>query len=359
MDVLIAGGGTGGHLFPGIALAQEIRRRDPAARIVFVGSPRGIEKTAVPKAGFDLKLISVSGLRSKGLPERVLGLLKLPFAMVQAMWVVLRFQPQVAVSCGGYAAGPVVMAARILGIPCVVLEQNAVPGVTNRILGKVARRIISALPVQGFDPEKVRVLGNPVRADLLKIRETTYQPKTEARVFLFGGSQGARALNEAMMEVVPVIERAELNIRIVHQTGQLDFERVKSHYETVGATRVEAHEFIDDMGAQYDQADLVICRAGATTIAELTVVGRPAILVPYPFAVDDHQTANARALEGVGAALHLPQSELTGQKLLALLKAFLADPKKLEAMAAASREAGKPNAVVEIFDALLEEAEHV
>jgi len=359
MDVLIAGGGTGGHLFPGIALAQEVRRRDPNARIVFVGSPKGIEKHAVPKAGFSLRLISVSGLRSKGLKERLLGLMRLPFAMVQAFWVVLRFRPDIAVSCGGYAAGPAVMAARILGVPCIVLEQNAVPGVTNRILGKFARRVISALPVKGFPPEKVRVLGNPVRADLLRVREAGYTLSETPQILLFGGSQGARALNEAMMELAPILDQVGLNVRIVHQTGRLDYERVKEHYEALGTERIEARQFIDDMATEYEAADLVICRAGATTIAELTVVGRPSILVPFPFAVDDHQTANALELEGLGAALHLPQTQLSAEKLLELIQSFLADSNKLKTMAQASFDAGKPNAVSEIFDALKEEIKHV
>lgn len=359
MDVLIAGGGTGGHLFPGIALAQEVRRRDPNARIVFVGSPRGIEKHAVPKAGFDLRLIPVSGLRSKGLKERLIGLMRLPVAMVQAFWVVARFRPDVAVSCGGYAAGPAVLAARILGVPCIVMEQNAVPGVTNRILGKVAHRVISALPVKGFSPEKVRVLGNPVRSDLLRVRDTGYTMSETPQILLFGGSQGARALNEAMMELAPVLDQEGLNVRIVHQTGRLDYERVKEHYKTLGIERIEARQFIDDMASEYEAADLVICRAGATTIAELTVVGRPSILVPFPFAVDDHQTANALELENQGAALHLPQTELSAQKLLELLKGFLADSGKLKTMAQASFDAGRPDAVSQIFDALKEEIKHV
>ena len=359
MDVLIAGGGTGGHLFPGIALAQEVQKRDPNARIVFVGSPKGIEKHAVPKAGFDLSLIPVSGLRSKGMKDRLLGLARLPIAMMKAFWVVLRFRPDVAVSCGGYAAGPAVMAARILGIPCIVLEQNAVPGVTNRILGKFARRIIAALPVKGFAPDKVRVLGNPVRADLLRVRDTGYTQSETPQILLFGGSQGARALNEAMMELAPILEQKEVNVRIVHQTGRLDYERVKAHYKSQGIQRIEARQFIDDMASEYEAADLVICRAGATTIAELTVVGRPSILVPFPFAVDDHQTANALELENLGAALHLPQTELSADKLLELIQSFLADSEKLNAMAKASFEAGRPNAVSDIFDALKEEIRRV
>ncbi len=359
MDVLIAGGGTGGHLFPGIALAQEVKRRDPNARIVFVGSPRGIEKHAVPKAGFNLELLPVSGLRSQGFKSLILGLLRLPVAVFKAFAVVARFKPDIAVSCGGYAAGPAVLAARILGIPCVVLEQNAIPGVTNRILGKLSRRIIAALPVKGFPDDKVRVLGNPVRADLIGVRESTYQPETPIRLFVFGGSQGARALNEAMMEVCPKLEEKELGIEVVHQVGRLDFARVREHYAKLGLKKVDAREFIDDMASEYTRADLILCRAGATTIAELTVCGRPAILVPFPFAVDDHQSANARELEQCGAAIHLPQSELSVDGLLALIEELCADPQRLKKMAESAHEAGRPDAVKHIADALEQEVAHV
>ena len=359
MDVLIAGGGTGGHLFPGIALAQEVRRRDPDARIVFVGSPRGIETHAVPKAGFNLELLPVSGLRSQGAKSLLLGLLRLPIAVLKAFALVIRFKPDIAVSCGGYAAGPAVLAARVLGIPCVVLEQNAIPGVTNRILGKMARRIIAALPVKGFPESKVRVLGNPVRADLLGVRDSVYAPKSPLRLFVFGGSQGARPLNEAMMDVCPKLEEKNLDIEIVHQVGRLDFERVQAHYGKLGLKKVEARRFIDDMASEYERADLVLCRAGATTIAELTVCGRPSILVPFPFAVDDHQTANALELEQCGAAIHLAQSALTTEGLQELIEDLCTAPERLEKMAAAALEAGRPEAVRHIADALEEEVAHV
>lgn len=357
MDVLIAGGGTGGHLFPGIALAQELRRRDDQARVLFVGTARGIELRAVPRAGFDLELLPVSGLRRTGLGGFLLGMARLPLAMLRAVRLVHRFGPDVAISVGGYAAGPAVLASRLLGVPCVVMEQNAVPGVTNRILARLARRVFVALPTRGFPESKVRVLGNPVREDLLAVRDEPYEPALPHQLLVFGGSQGARALNEAMMAAAPLLAASALELRILHQTGKADQERVERAYRDAGLDTARVVAFIDDMASAYRQASLVLCRAGATTIAELTVCGRPAVLVPYPFAVDDHQTANARTMSDAGGAIHLPQTELTGERLVELFRELRGDASRLRDMAAASKGAGKPEAVGAIADALEQEIE--
>lgn len=354
MDVLIAGGGTGGHLFPGIALAQELKRRDPSARVLFVGTARGIEVRAVPKAGFELELLPVSGLRGKRIIGVLAGLARLPLALWRAMRMVRRFEPDLAVSVGGYAAGPAVLASRLLGVPCVVMEQNAVPGFTNRVLGRVADRVVAALPTAGFSPEKVRVLGNPVRSDLLPVREAPYVPRQPMRLFVFGGSQGARALNDLMIAAAPAIAQLGASITVVHQTGQADLERVRAAYAAAGLTGAVVQPFIDDMASSYRDADLVLCRAGATTIAELTVCGRPSILVPFPFAVDDHQTANAKSLAAEGAALFVPQNEMTADRLIAMLRELMNDPAQLETMAKAARRMGKPEAARAIADALEE-----
>ena len=359
MDVLIAGGGTGGHLFPGIALAQELRRREPDSRILFVGSPRGIEVTAVPKAGFDLELLPVSGLRGMGIKGRLLGLLRLPISLLKAFWVVWRFRPQLAVSCGGYAAGPAVLVARLLGIPCVVLEQNAVPGTTNRILGHLATRIIAALPIEGFTPEKVAVLGNPVRSRFLEVRERPYSVGDKRHLLVFGGSQGARALNEAMMKLAPLLAQADFPVTLLHQTGQADLERVRQEYDRAGFEGASVVPFIDDMATAYSTADLILCRAGATTIAEVTVCGRPMIMVPFPYAVDDHQTKNARTVEESGGGICLPQPELSAERLMDIFRELFGDSNKLEAMASNCRALGKPHAVSDIADALEQEVSRV
>ena len=350
MDVLIAGGGTGGHLFPGIALAQELRRRDPGSRILFVGTARGIETRAVPKAGFELALLPVSGLKRTGIIGLFTGLARLPVALAKAMGVVRRFKPQVAVSVGGYAAGPAVLAARMLGVPCVVMEQNAIPGLTNKILAGVASRVIASLPTTTLAGDKVRVLGNPVRADLVPVRDSVYMPSSPRRLFVFGGSQGARALNEAMMKVAPRLR--ELNLKVRHQTGEADQQRVRDAYLAAGVNDAQVTAFIDDMAGAYRDADIVVCRAGATSIAELTVVGRPAILIPFPGATDDHQTANAKALEVTGAAICLKQSETLADDLVKLLSEL--DGNRLVAMAKAAHDAGRPHAASAIADALEE-----
>jgi UDP-N-acetylglucosamine--N-acetylmuramyl-(pentapeptide) pyrophosphoryl-undecaprenol N-acetylglucosamine transferase len=291
-------------------------------------------------------------LRRKGLADLVLGLLRLPLALIGSLRLVRAFRPHLSVSVGGYAAGPAVLASRLLGIPCVVMEQNAVPGFTNRVLGRLARRVIAGLPTRGFASRKVRVLGNPVRGDLISTRDAPYEPHMPRRLLVFGGSQGARALNEVMMAAARRLHAAPLAISVFHQTGEADRQRVEDAYQQAGLDGARVTPFIDDMADAYRDADLVLCRAGAMTLAELTVCGRPAVLVPYPYAVDDHQSANARTLAETGAAIHLPQAELDANRLVELLVELLVDEPRLRAMAARSRAAGKPDAVRDIADAL-------
>ena len=306
-----------------------------------------------------MELLPVSGLRSMGLRGRLLGLLRLPVALLMAFRVVWRFRPELAVSCGGYAAGPAVLMARLLGIPCVVLEQNAIAGTTNRILGHLATRIIAALPMEGFSGEKVAVLGNPVRAGLLEVRERRYVPAERRRLLVFGGSQGARALNEAMMELAPMLVAEGVPLTVVHQTGEADLKRVGEAYRSAGLEEALVVPFIDDMAGAYASADLILCRAGATTIAEVTVCGRPMIMVPFPGAVDDHQTKNAKAVEEKGGGICLPQSELCAAGLMALLRELIGDGTKLMTMASSARALGKPQAGVDIADALEKEVKRV
>ena len=355
MDILIAGGGTGGHLFPGIAVAQELRRRHPDCRILFVGTAKGIETRAVPKAGFELQLLPVLALRGGGVRGVLRGLMRLPQALWQAVRLVRTFRPQVAVSVGGYAAGPAVLAARLLGIPCVVMEQNAVAGITNRILGRLARRVVAALPTGNFQPHKVRVLGNPVRADVLPVRALAYAPQTPPRLLVLGGSQGAHALNQVMMELAPKLQAAGLAWPIVHQTGHADAAEVQARYDAVGLTQARAVAFIDDMAGTLRDADLLLCRSGAGTLSEVTVCGRPSILVPFPYAADDHQTANAKTLEAAGAAILLPQTQLSADILFTLLTTLAQDKPRLLDMAARAHQVGKPEAVQHIADTLEQE----
>jgi len=350
---MIAGGGTGGHLFPGLALAAELSERAGANQVMFVGTRRGIEARRVPAAGYRLATIEVRGLKGRGLLGWLGGLLRLPRAVVQAWRIISGFRPGVVVGVGGYASAPVVMAAWLRRLPVVLLEQNALPGFTNRVLGRLARVVVVAFAEarQFFARRKVRLLGNPVRRQLL---QAAGQPLPGQRnLLIFGGSQGARALNQALPEALEQVQRRLGRLNIRHQTGEGDYRQVRESYQRLGLeARVE--RFIDDMAGALQWADLVICRAGATTVAELAVIGRPAVLVPYPHAADDHQTVNARALVAAGAARLLPQRDLNPESLAQLLVQLLAQPRQLEEMARAAAGLGRPEAAARIADLCLE-----
>ncbi len=359
MKVMIAGGGTGGHLFSGIAVAEALRERDLETSVLMVGTRRGLEAKVVPQTGLPLAFLPVRGLRRKGLVGLIVGLLSLPWSLFLAFLLVRKFSPEVAVSVGGYAAGPAVLAAKILGVPCVVIEQNAVAGLTNRVLARLARRVVVPFATRAFAARKVSVLGNPVRRSLIAVRERAYEPRAPLRLLVLGGSLGARAINEVMMAAASRLRDFSPALSIVHQAGAADEARVRAAYERAGVSSATACAFIDDMAAAYRDADLVLCRAGATTVAELCVCGLPAILVPYPFAVDDHQSAHARLLAEAGAALHLPQTEMSLERLLALIGALAGSPSRLCEMAARARALGKPDAAADIAALIAREARHV
>lgn len=363
--ILFAGGGTGGHLFPGIAVAQEIRRRHPALRIAFVGTTRGIEYTQVPRYGFDLHVLPVRPLRGRTFKETVQGALTLPQALGQAVALVRRLRPSVAVSVGGYAAGPATLAARLCGVPCAVMEQNAFAGVTNRLLARVAKHVLLSLPNRQLGRHHgARIVGNPVRADLLQLgaaplaaMPARFDATRPLRILAFGGSQGAHALNEALMALAPALAGAQLPVELLHQTGVRDEARVREAYAAAGVAPpiARAVKFVDDMGAAMAHADLLLCRSGASTLAEAAVVGRASWLVPFPFAADDHQSANAQIFVDAGAAHCIRQTDLTSARLLDLLHDALASPATLSRMAQAARTLAKPDAVTQIADILLAE----
>ena len=359
MTIVIAGGGTGGHLFPGIAVAQEIRRRHPQARIVFIGTLRGIEARAVPQAGFEVKFISVSGLRNVSVRKLGRGLGLLPWSLVQSLLLLRRLRPQVAISVGGYAAGPAVLAARMLRIGVVVMEQNAVAGWTTRALCHLASQVVAAMPCEGLPKDKTLILGNPVRRALLAVRAVPYEPHAPLHLLVLGGSQGAHALNGAMMQAAPLLAQSGMRLRITHQTGSKDAAQVRASYAQAGLQDCSVTPFIDDMAQAYQACDLLLCRAGATTLAEVTVCGRPSILVPFAAAAGDHQTLNARVLEQAQAAVCVAQSQLTGARVVALLGELGADPPRLRQMAAAAHGLGRPNAVQDIADVVLREVARV
>ncbi len=353
MRVLIAGGGTGGHLFPGIALAEEVVTRHPKNDVVFVGTTRGLEARVVPENGFVFEPITSRGLKGMGLVKLALGLLTLPVSFFEALALVRRYRPDVVVGVGGYSSGPVVLAAWLLRVPTAVQEQNALPGLTNRLLGRVVKAVFLSFDetTRFFRRAKVHVLGNPIRRALLDNFLTPNVAHEKFTVLVFGGSLGARGLNTRVVEALEHLAPRREALRLVHQTGKADLEAVRQGYAGKGFD-ADVREFIDDMSAAYLSADLVVCRAGATTVAEPTTCKKASILVPFPFATDDHQAVNARALVEAGAALMFREAELTGAHLAQAILSLEADRDRLKAMEKAAGSLGRPEAAREIADVL-------
>lgn len=353
--VLIMAGGTGGHVFPALAVAE--RLREHGVPVVWMGTRRGLEATLVPKAGIPMEWIGVAGLRGKGVGR----LLAMPPMLGRALWqagtILRRLRPRVVLGMGGFVSGPGGIAARSLGIPLVVHEQNAIAGLTNRWLARIADRVLEAFPATFSTARGAMTVGNPVRA-----RIALLPPPTERfagrdghpRLLVLGGSQGAMALNQLVPRALALLGENE-RPEVWHQAGGQLHEAAEAAYRDAGVA-VRLTPFIEDMADAYGWADLVLCRAGALTIAELAAVGVGSILVPFPFAVDDHQTANARFLERAGAALVHQQAELSPEGLAALLRGLLGDRARLLAMAEAARRLAKIEAAEQVATACLEQA---
>jgi len=359
MRVIIAGGGTGGHLYPGIAIAEEVTAR-PGGEVLFVGTARGLEARLVPEAGFALETLEVSGLKRAGVAGMVRGLARLPRAFFASRAILRRFRPDLVIGVGGYASGPLVLAAAVSGYATAIHEQNSRAGLTNRLLGRIVRRVFVAFEeaARSFDGKKTELLGNPVRKRFFQRTSGAAAAAPDAgelSVLVVGGSQGARAVNDLVVDMVAILAPGPAGLpRIVHQTGPADLDRVRQSYAAINAPldRIDVRPYIDDMPAELARASLVIGRAGALTLAELAIVGRPAILIPLPTAADDHQTTNARELERAGAAIVLPQARATGQALADLVTALARDGARRAGMAAAMAGLGKPDAARAIVDRL-------
>jgi len=356
LSVLIAGGGTGGHLYPGIAVARELMAQVRDAKVAFVGTAAGIEARVVPREGFALEVIRSAGLKGKSLPSLARGLALLPVSAADAWRVITRRRPSVVVGVGGYSSGPVVLLAALRGIPTLLMEQNTIPGLTNRLLAPVVdAAAVTFQETVRFFGSKAFVSGNPVRPEFLRGEEAhgdELLPPGAARVLVFGGSQGAHAINMAMVEAAPRLAAARPRLALTHQTGERDLEMVREQYRRVGLeARVEP--FLFAMEREMNAADLVVCRAGATTVAELTAIGRPSILVPLPTATDDHQRKNALALVRDGAARMIEQRELSGDRLAAEMLALANDGEQRRRMAAAARRLARPDAARVIVDRVL------
>ena len=339
--MIVAGGGTGGHLFPGLAVAEAARRRGDT-EVLFAGSPYGIEARVIPNSGFELRLLPIRGVRGRGLRGLTQFVAQAPPALAAAWRLLGEFRADLVVGLGGYASLPLVTAAWLRRVPAVLLEQNAHPGLATRVLARIARAVCTSFPeAASFLPAaKVRCTGNPVRE--LR-RESGMRDANTFTLLVFGGSQGAHKINVEAVAAVGWLSARIAGLEVIHQTGANDFETVARGYEKVGFA-AEVHAFIDDMGTAYARADLVVCRSGATTLAELTALGKPAILVPYPFAADDHQRANAESLARRGAAEMILDRDLTADLLAERVLAFAEDRSRLESVARSARELGRPEA---------------
>lgn len=353
MKVLIAAGGTGGHIFPGIAVANEIMHRDPASEVLFVGTVRGLETRIVPESGYQLSLIDSSGLKSVGLKGMLKGLALLPKSFIEARQIIRQFRPHVVVGAGGYVSGPVLLMAAIMGVPTLVMDSNALPGFANRRLARfVDKAALTFDEAVRFFGKKGVVTGNPVRQEFFDIPERT--PNAHSHILIFGGSQGSRALNNAMAEALTELEPLAGQLTITHQTGEADFEKVRAEYAASEFSDADIRPFITDMPAEFAKAEIIVCRAGATTCAELAASGRVAIMIPLPTAADDHQRKNAESLVNAGAAKMILQNELSGHRLAAEIKRLLDEPAKLVEMARSVKQIGRPDAAERIVD-LIEE----
>lgn len=351
MRVVIAGGGTGGHLFPGIALADELSTRHHKNEVIFVGTERGLEAKVVPSAGYKLETIKVFGLKGMGLARLLKALVALPLAFISAWRLLRRYRPDVVVGVGGYSSGPVVLAAWMQRVPTAVQEQNALPGLTNKILGKFVNAVFVAFDEARpfFPAKKVQLVGNPVRRALLENYLRSKLAHERFEVLVFGGSLGAKGINNRMIDALDSLKDLAGEIHFLHQTGKNDLETVKKGYAEKGFN-ADVVEFIDEMSQAYARADLVICRAGATTVAELTVCKKAAILIPFPFATDNHQEINAKALVDTGAAVMFRESDLTGAKLAEEIRRLKSDPAKLKQMERRAGLLGRPEAAKELAD---------
>ena len=347
MRVILAGGGTGGHLFPGLAVAREFQQRDASTEILFVGTAQGIEFRVVPKEGFMLETLTVKGMKGRGLRGLFDALYRVPASVVRSLGIISRFCPDCVIGLGGYASAPVLVAAKLKRIRAAIMEQNLRPGFTNKRMARWVDRVFTTYRESaGYLPgARVVETGNPVRWH--KLPEV--QRRAKFSLFVFGGSAGARRINFAVVEALQQLTDLQAQLFIRHQTGQADFAAIQSAYEKL-SFEAEVTPFIDKMDEAFAQADLVVCRSGASTVAELTVFGKAAILVPFPYAIYDHQRGNAQALAAQGAAEMILDQDLSGALLAGRIRGYFSDRARLDKMAAAARALGRPDAAAHIVD---------
>ncbi len=344
MRVIMAGGGTGGHVIPALAIAQELRS-SYRAEVMFIGTPRGIEKRLVPAAGFDLRLIEIGALNRVDLATRVKTMLDLPRAMISSSKLIREFRPEVMIGVGGYASGPAMLMGAILRVPTIAFEPNVVPGFANRLVARTAKAAAVQFEKTCRYFRACQVTGVPVRREFFSVPP---RPQDASPTLLvFGGSQGAHAINQAVLDALPRLSAAVPGLCIIHQTGEKDYVEAQAIY-LKHMVAAEVSPFIDDMPGAFARADLVLCRSGASTVAEITAAGKPAIFIPLPTAADDHQRHNAEILAAGNAARLLPQSELSGERLVTEIGSLLSDRARLATMSEAARRFAHPDAAATI-----------
>jgi UDP-N-acetylglucosamine--N-acetylmuramyl-(pentapeptide) pyrophosphoryl-undecaprenol N-acetylglucosamine transferase len=357
LRVVIAGGGTGGHLFPGIAIAQEFLAKNAEISVLFVGTGKPFEISILSEIGFAHKRITVEGFKGRGVWNQLVSISKIPKGIIESILILKGFQPDIVIGVGGYSAGPLVIGARLLGIKIVLHEQNILPGITNRILSRFADRIYVSFEetIMGVSPKKIRFTGNPVRKEIVQCAETlkntdikASNKKKKFTILILGGSQGAHSINMALLDALEYFENKE-DIFLVHQTGAQDETQVKRRYDEHGIEN-DTRAFFKEMACQYQRADFIICRAGATTVAEIKAIGKGVIFIPFPFAADNHQVLNARSLEEAGAAMMILEKDLSGKVLAERINYYVQQPEALQQMALRSRELGRVDAAARIVD---------
>lgn len=353
--LMIAGGGTGGHIYPAIAIAREFLARSSSRKVVFVGTEYGLEKTIVPKAGFPLEFISVGGLKGKGPLELAKNLARLPLGFIQAWSLVGRHNPNVVLGVGGYSSGPVLLAAWLRRVPTIIHEQNAYPGLTNRMLAKFVKAVAAAFPeaLPRLSRTDGIVTGNPVREEFFVAGAAPRTPSPDrVRLLLFGGSQGSRILNDAMTGALLFLAHLKDRLEIVHQTGPKELEKVQAAYKTSPFTNARVVAYLDPIVGEIAAADFVVSRAGAMTIGELAAIGRGAILIPFAAATNNHQELNARVVEKAGGAVVITEADLTPERLAAAIGSIASDPEKARQMGTKSNALAAPEATKKIVDTI-------
>jgi undecaprenyldiphospho-muramoylpentapeptide beta-N-acetylglucosaminyltransferase len=358
--LMIAGGGTGGHIYPAIAIAQEWVARNPQRRVIFVGTERGLEKAIVPKAGFPLEFISAGGLKGKAIVDTVRNLFRLPVGFMQSLTLIGKHRPNVVLGVGGYSSGPLLIAARVRGVPTAIHEANAFPGLTNRVLARVvtAAAVAFAVAAPRMKRADAVVTGNPIRKEFFDAGTDARRPASDPRqrLLIFGGSQGSRTINDAMIGALLFLAPLRDRIEVVHQTGPTELEKVQAGYRASAFPGARVVPYLDPIVAEIAAADLVVSRSGAMTVGELAAVGRAAILIPFAAATDNHQELNARAVEQAGGAQVITERELSPERLAFSITGILSDSGRAERMGAAARTLATPDATKKIVD-LLEKIE--